>query len=51
MIAAAAVVLLRTSGLEPINLAVSTISVILLASRKVPAPLIVLLALVAGILL
>jgi|SRR5690554_2952762 len=50
MIVAAAVILLRTSGFTLVNLAVTVFSILLLASRRVPAPLIVLLALGAGFL-
>ena len=48
MIAAAAIILLRTSGFSPINLAVTALSILLLAARRVPAPLIVLLTIAAG---
>lgn len=48
MIAAAAIILMRTSGLNVVNLGVSSVTVALLATRKIPAPLIVLLACFAG---
>lgn len=48
MIAAAAVVLMRAGGFQWDNLAVTAVAVLLLASRKVPAPLIVLAALAVG---
>lgn len=51
MIAAAAVVLMRASGFQLGNLAVTIAAVVLLASKKVPAPLIVLGALATGIAL
>ena len=51
MIAAAAVILMRKSGVDGINLSVAGLTVALLASRKVPAPVLVLLALILGMLL
>lgn len=48
MIAGAAMVLLRTGGVQVEFLVATAVSVLLLGSRKIPAPLIVLLALVAG---
>lgn len=48
MIAAAAIILMRTSGLTLLNLGVSAVTVVLLATRRIPAPLIVLLAFFAG---
>jgi chromate transporter len=49
LIAIAAVTLSQASGFTPENLIATGVSVILLTSRKIPAPLIVLGALVAGI--
>lgn len=51
MIAAAAVILIQADGISFINLAVALTTALLLATRKIPAPLIVLLALAAGFLL
>ena len=51
LIAIAAVILMQASGFHVENLAVTALSIILLASRKVPAPLIVVAALAAGVLL
>lgn len=51
LIAIAAVILMQASGLRPDNLAVTALTVILLASRKVPAPLLVAAALAAGFLI
>jgi chromate transporter len=48
MIAVAAVILMIKNGFSPDNLLVSAITVVLLGTRKVPAPLIVVLALLAG---
>jgi chromate transporter len=48
MIAIAAVILMQASGFHAENLVVTTLSISLLASRKVPAPLIVVAALAAG---
>lgn len=48
LIAIAAVVLAQTSGFGIANVAVTVTTVVLLASRKVPAPLIVMAALAAG---
>jgi len=48
MIAIAAVILMQASGFHAENLVVTTLSISLLASRKVPAPLIVAAALAAG---
>jgi chromate transporter len=50
LITIAAVILAQTSGFEITNLAVIAITVVLLASRKIPAPLIVVAALAAGFL-
>jgi len=50
MIAVAAVILMIKNGFSPDNLLVSAITVVLLGTRKVPAPLIVVLALLAGFL-
>lgn len=51
MIAIAAVILAQSSGFTPVNLVVAAGTVILLATRKVPAPFIVVAALGAGFLL
>lgn len=51
LIAIAAVILMQASGLRPDNLAVTALTVLLLASRKVPAPLLVAAALAAGFVL
>lgn len=48
MIAIAAVILMQASGFHAENLVVTMFSILLLASRRVPAPLIVAAALVAG---
>lgn len=48
LIAAAALVLLARNGFSPEVLAVTTITTALLMSKKIPAPLIVLLVLIAG---
>jgi len=48
MIAIAAVILMQASGFHAGNLVVTALSITLLASRKVPAPLIVAAALAAG---
>lgn len=48
MISSAAVILMQKSGLTPLNLGVTAVSVFLLWTKKVPAPIIVALALVAG---
>ena len=48
MIAIAAVILMQASGFQAGNLVVTALSIALLASRKVPAPLIVAAALAAG---
>ncbi len=50
LIAIAAVVLMEATGLRWDNLAVTAVTVVLLASRKVPAPLLVVAALLAGFL-
>lgn len=49
LIAAAAILLLQKSGIRTDNLLVAAITVMLLATRKIPAPLIVLAVLGAGI--
>jgi len=49
LIAIAAVILMRASGFELDNIIVTAISVGLLLSKKIPAPLIVVLAVVAGV--
>ncbi len=51
MIATAAVILMQASGLTPVNLLVTAITVAALATRKIPAPLLVVAALLMGILL
>ena len=51
LIAIAAVTLTQASGFAPENLVATGLSVLLLVSRKIPAPLIVLAALGAGIML
>ncbi len=48
LIAIAAVILMQASGVHVANLVVLVLSIVLLASRKVPAPFIVAAALVAG---
>lgn len=48
MIAVAAVIVMQKSGFQIDNLLVSTVTIILLLTKKVPAPIIVLLTLVAG---
>jgi len=48
MIAVAAVIVMQKSGFQIDNLLVSAVTIILLLTKKVPAPIIVLLALVAG---
>jgi chromate transporter len=50
LIAIAAVILMQASGFRVDNLVVTTLTLVLLASRKVPAPLIVVAALAAGFL-
>lgn len=51
LIAAAAILLLQKSGIQTDNLVVAGITVMLLATRKIPAPLIVLAVLGAGIVI
>lgn len=51
LIAIAAVILAQNSGFTPLNVTVTVATVALLASRKIPAPLVVLAALVLGFLL
>ncbi|MFA4945047.1 MAG: chromate efflux transporter [Lentisphaeria bacterium] len=51
LIAIAAVILMQASGFHAENLAIAALSITLLASRRVPAPLIVAGALVAGFIL
>ncbi len=48
MIAVAAVIVMQKSGFQIDNLLVSAVTIVLLLTKKVPAPIIVLLALVAG---
>ena len=50
MIAAAALILMQANGLHAANLSVSILTVVLLASGKIPAPLVVGMALAAGLL-
>lgn len=50
MIAVAAVIVMQKSGFALDNLIVSAVTIVLLVTRKVPAPVIVLLALVVGFL-
>lgn len=49
MILSAAIILLQANGFGATNLLASALTVAMLASRKIPAPLVVALALVAGI--
>lgn len=51
LIAIAAVILARSSGLQPVNIMVTVFTVLLLASRRIPAPLLVAATLGAGFLL
>ena len=51
LIAIAALILMQASGIKPDNLLVSTLTVLLLSTRKIPAPLIVAGTLAAGFLL
>lgn len=51
LIAAAGIILLQAGKFRPDNLAVTAVAALLLFSRKVPAPLIVVAALAAGFLL
>ena len=51
LIAVAAVILAQASGFTLLNTAVSIATILLLASRKIPAPLIVLAALILGFIL
>jgi len=51
MIAAAAIILLQTNGFQPTALLVTAATLVVLATRKVPAPLLVAGALLAGALL
>ena len=44
----AAVIVMQKSGFQLDNLLVSAVTIVLLLTKKVPAPIIVLLALVAG---
>ncbi|MDA7951109.1 MAG: chromate efflux transporter [Pirellulaceae bacterium] len=48
MITAAAIILLQLNGIEIANLLATLITVVILATRKVPAPLLVVAALLAG---
>lgn len=48
MIAVAAVIVMQKSGFQLDNLLVTAVTIVLLLTKKVPAPIIVLLALVAG---
>lgn len=49
LIAVAAVILMKASGFQIENLIVTAVSVALLMSRKVPAPLIVVAAILGGV--
>lgn len=51
LIAASAVVLMQKSGFALMNILVMAVTVLLLLTRKVPAPLIVVLAIAAGVVL
>ncbi len=51
LIAAAAILLMQKSGIRTENIVVALVTVLLLASRKIPAPLIVLAVLGAGIVI
>jgi chromate transporter len=51
LIAVSAVVLLRAAGITPLNLGIAAATAVVLSFTKVPAPLIVVAALVAGVLL
>ncbi|SCZ78589.1 chromate efflux transporter [Acidaminobacter hydrogenoformans] len=51
MIAVAAVIVMQKSGFQLDNLIVSAVTIALLVTKKVPAPIIVLMALAAGFLL
>lgn len=50
-IAAAAINLMQKSGLTVDNLVVTVLSILILWSKKIPAPILVLLTLVAGFLI
>lgn len=49
LIAVAAVILMQASGVQPANLVATLLTVLLLATRAVPAPLVVVGALAAGV--
>lgn len=51
LIAVASIILMQKSGFTPINLIVSVITVGLLATKKIPAPLLVLASLLLGVFL
>lgn len=51
LIVTAAIVLMQKNGLEPINIAVSVVTVILLLSKKIPAFLIVIATILLGIII
>jgi len=51
MITAAAIILMQANGFGSANLIMTSVTVIILATRKIPSPLIVVSALVAGVLL
>ncbi len=51
LIAVASIILMQKSGFTPINLAVTLFTVVLLATKKVPAPLLVLAAILLGVFL
>ncbi len=50
MILAAAIILIRANGFAPATLVATILTLALLATRKVPAPILVILALLAGII-
>jgi len=51
MITAAGIVLLQANGFATVNLLVTGATIALLATRRIPAPLLVGLALLAGVFL
>lgn len=51
LITASALVLMQRKGFSPDNILISLITIVLLMTKKVPAPIIVLLSLLAGVLL
>lgn len=50
MIAAAAVILIQANGFNPPSLSMTVVSIIILASKKIPAPFLVVIAICAGII-